>query len=282
MPVRTDPRESKRYWNRLEEYCSKHVLNPKSGFCCEHGEACRDSAESRSNAFAAGQLSYVGDRYAVEAEGIPMRILVVPMQVGRDEVVDMDKRRGQILGRIENPRNPHMRGVVQVLQVLFGLEPGGVVEKIHNNSHVLEAYAMANSVLCSNLPTGGKSRRGEPTRTMWKNCREHLRQTIVLLKPTIIVTQGNAPRDALGTVVDRCEPIGDRVDRVTVGGVQATWCKLWHPAAPRYWGDAGHFREIAVPALRHVRHLALSQQPAPLEEGIRKMHYVMQHHPVQV
>ena len=196
--------------------------------------------------------------------------LVVPMQVGRDEVIDMDKRRGQILGRVENPRNPHMRGVVQVLQVLFGLEPGGVVEKIHNNSHVLEAYAMANSTLCSNLPTGGQSRRGEPTRTMSKNCREHLRQTIVLLKPTIIVTQGSAPRDALGTVVDRCEPIRDRVDRVTVGGVQAIWCKLWHPAAPRYWGDAGHFREIAVPALRHVRHLALSQQPAPLEEGIRK------------
>lgn len=249
MPVITDPRESKRYWNRLEEYFSKHVLNPKSGFCCEHGKACRDSAKRRATRSPPASSVTWETGTQSRRKASQCGYSSSPMQVGRDEVIDMDTRHGQILERIEKPRrNPHMRGVVQVLQVLFGLEPGGVVEKIHNNSHVLEAYAMANSVLCSNLPTGGQSRRGEPTHTMWKKCREHLRQTIVLLKPTIIVTQGNVPRDALGTVVDRCDPtIHDRVDRVTVGGVQAIWCKLWHPAARGYWGDAGHFRD-AMPA----------------------------------
>ena len=265
MPVITDPRASKRYWNRLEEYCSKRVLNPESGFCCEHGEACRNSAEGPGNGFAAGQLSYVGDGYAVEIDGIPMRILVAAMQVGSNEVIDMEKRRGQIRGRIEESpreRNPHMRGVVQVLQVLFGLEPGGVVESIHNSSHVLEAYAMANSVLCSNLPTGGRSRRGSPTRAMLANCREHLRQTVALLEPTIIVTQGNAARDALGQAVDRYERVRDRVAHAQTGDVRAIWCELWHPAAWGYWGDTGHFNEDAAPALRYARHLALSQQPA--------------------
>lgn len=265
MPVITDPRASKRYWNRLEEYCSRRVLNPKSGFCCERGEACRNSAEGPGNAFAAGQLSYVGDGYAVEIDGIPMRILVAAMQVGSSEVIDMKRRRGQIRGRIpESPRerNPHMRGVVQVLQVLFGLEPGGVVEKIHNSSHVLEAYAMANSVLCSNLPTGGRSRRGSPTRAMLTNCREHLRQTIALLEPTIIVTQGNAPAKALGQAVDRYERVRDRVAQVKAGDARAVCCELWHPAAWGYWGDTGHFNTAAVPALRYARHLALARQPS--------------------
>ncbi len=265
MPVITDPRASKRYWKRLEEYCSRRVLNPESGFCCERGEACRNSAEGPGNAFAAGQLSYVGDGYAVEIDGIPMRILVAAMQVGSSEVIDMKRRRGQIRARIpESPRerNPHMRGVVQVLQVLFGLEPGGVVEKIHNSSHVLEAYAMANSVLCSNLPTGGRSRRGSPTRAMLTNCREHLRQTIALLEPTIIVTQGNAPAKALGQAVDRYERVRDRVAQVKAGDARAVCCELWHPAAWGYWGDTGHFNTAAVPALRYARHLALARQPS--------------------
>ena len=259
MSVRTDPSESKRYWNRLEAYCSMHVLKPKSefsksGFCCEYGEACRSSVGGKRNSFAAGQLSYVGDGYAVEIDGRPMRILVVPVQVGEDEVNDMDKRRKQVLEcRDPSRRPPHMCAVVEVLQVLFGLEPGGVVERINRNSHVLEAYAMANSVLCSNLS-------GNPTGAMLKNCREHLSQTIELLEPTIIVTQGNVPRDTFREAVDRYEPICERVARVTIKGVQAVCCEILLPS-PGYYGPKGHFCQVAVPALERTRRLALGKAP---------------------
>ena len=255
MPVVTDQEASERYRQRLEEYCSKHVLNPKSGFCCEHGEACHSSVGGKRNSFAAGQLSYVGDGYAAEIDGRPMRILVVPMQVGRGADIDMDRRRGQVLEcKKPSRRNPHMRAVVEVLQVLFGLEPGGVVEKINNNSHVLEAYAMANSVLCSNLS-------GSPTDAMLENCREHLRQTIALLKPTIIVTQGNVPRDTFRKAVDRYKPtIYDRVGRATIKGVQAVCCEILLPS-PGYYGPEGHFCQVAVPALERARRLALGKTP---------------------
>lgn len=228
---------------------------PNSQFCCEHEAACRSSAERNGKKFAAGQLSYVGDGYAAKIDGRPMRILVVPMQVGSDEVIDMDRRREQIL-ECKNPsrRNPHMRAVVEVLQVLFGLEPGGVVEKINNNSHVLEAYAMANSVLCSNLS-------GSPTDAMLENCREHLSQTIALLKPTIIVTQGNVPRDTFRKVVGRrYEPICDRVARVTIKGVQAVCCEIRLPSQG-FYGPEGHFCQVAVPALERARELALDKTP---------------------
>ena len=255
MSVVTDQEASERYRQRLEEYCSKHVLGPNSGFCCEHGEACRSSVGGKRNSFAAGQLSYVGDGYAVEIDGRPMRILIVPIQVGRDQVIDMGTRREQIRACIDPSRqNQHMRAVVEVLQVLFGLEPGGIVKQIDSNSHVLEAYAMANSVLCSNLS-------GSPTDAMLKNCREHLRQTIELLEPTIIVTQGNVPRDTLRKAVDRYEPtIYDRVARVTIKGVQAVCCEILLPS-PGFFGSEGHFRQVAVPALERARRLALGKAP---------------------
>ena len=269
-PVVTNQDDSKRYWNRLEEYCSENVLNPRTGFCCGHKKACRSSAErncssreEKDNSFSAGQLSYVGDGYAVEIGGKPMRILVVPMQVGKKrDGISMKERREQVLERIPHPgkdRNKHMPGVIQVLQVLMDLDQSGKV-KIDDGRHVLEAYAMANSVLCSNLPTGGRSRRGSPTDDMLTNCREHLRQTIVLLEPTIIVSQGDVPAKALWDTVDGNEPIRDRVARVTVEGVQAIYCELRHPS---WSGWAKHFREEGRPALLHARELALEPPPTP-------------------
>ena len=279
MSIVIDPKVSKRYWKRLEEYFSRNVMGPGPNFRfrCIHEANCRCSAErKKSYSFHPGQLSYVGDGYAVEIDGRPMRILVVPMQVGCKKVIDMDRRREQICERMkESPqeRNPHMRGVVEMLQVLFRIESGG--EKINDGCHVLEAYAMANSVLCSKLkPDGGRS--GSPTSTMLTKCREHLRRTIVLLEPTIIVTQGNPPKKSLKKLADPYEPIRDwtsrvtvargraapvTVARVTVGNVQAVWCNLYHPALR---GDYGtYFNEAGVPALRYARELALEQTPIP-------------------
>ena len=303
-PVVTNQDDSKRYWKRLEKYFSEKVMGPgpNSQFCCEHEDACCSSAERKKGySFHPGQLSYVGDGYAAEIGGIPMRILVVPMQVGSCERIDMARRHEQVLERILHPGkdgNKHMPGVIQVLQVLMGLDPYGDVEKIDDGNHVLKAYAMANSVLCSKLKPGRKrtgrkrsgsptddmltncrehKRSGSPTGTMLTNCQEHLRQTIVLLKPTIIVSQGIPPKKSLEKIAgsgyehvrdwtSRVKVSGGpaapvTVARVTVGNVQAVWCNLYHPALR---GDYGtYFDEAGAPALRHARELALEQPPTP-------------------
>ena len=280
-PVVTNQDDSKRYRQSLEKYFSRNVMvpGPNSQFCCEHEEACRDSAKRRGKAFRAGQLSYVGDGYAVEIDGRPMRILVVAMQVGTDEVIDMNRRSEQMDERkhqCKKDRNKHMQGVTEVLQVLFGLDPGGS-EKINEDSHVFDAFAMANSVLCSKLKSDG-GRSGSPTDKMLTNCREHLRQTIVLLEPTIIVSQGIPPKKSLEKIAGSgYEPIRDWTSRVkvnggtaapvtvawvTVGNVQAVWCNLYHPALRD--GDYGtYFNEAGAPALSYARKLALGQPPTP-------------------
>ena len=284
-PVVTNQDDSKRYWKRLEEYFSGNVMGPGPNFRfrCIHEADCRCSAEKKKGySFHPGQLSYVGDGYAVEIDGIPMRILVVAMQVGSDKVIDMHRRSEQMDKRkhqCKKDRNEHMQGVTEVLQVLFGLDPGGP-EKINEDSHVFDVFAMANSVLCSKLKPGrkrtGRKRSGSPTDKMLTNCREYLRQTIVLLEPTIIVSQGIPPKKSLEKLADRYEHVHDwpsrvkvnggpaapvTVARVTVGNVQAVWCSLYHPALR---GDYGtYFDEAGAPALHYARELALGQPPTP-------------------
>ena len=256
MPITVDLAASLEYRKRLKDYCSANVLTPDLKFVCKHEKKCRFSAEKLDNSFAPGQLSYVGDGYAAEENGIPMRILIVSIQVGTNEVISMERRREQILGRMSGKRNPHMRGVTRTLQALWNIRDSKV-ERIDDDQHVLEAYAMANSTLCSNLPTDGKSRKGEPTDCMWLKCSSHLRRTVELLEPTIIVTQGQkAPKESIEKITDKRTQIAGSIERVTVGRVEAIWSRFDHPSAWRF--KRNYLSDVVEPTLQKVRELALS------------------------
>jgi hypothetical protein len=266
MEARTDPESSQRYVRLLGERLKGVVLDELDKFCCDSGAECRTSVGS--DGFAAGQLSYVGDHYATESAGRPLRVLVVSMQVGDDEApVTLERRREQIRARISEPfsdRNQHMAGVTTALRLLFGGEPGadGAGEWLSTPTgpvHVLDAYAMANSVLCSRRP--GRGRTGSPSAKMLRNCRDHLRATIEVLEPVVIQSQGRAARvsthQAVERAVDTIRWLDGEVAEVTVGGASAVWCSLRHPA--RNWGQLqrAYLREVAAPALKRARYVAL-------------------------
>jgi hypothetical protein len=99
LEARTDPTASGGYRRALDDTLRGRVLDGTDLFCCTSGPEC--VASVRADGFAAGQLSYVGDHYAAESEGRPLRILIVSMQVGDDEApVTMERRREQILQRV--------------------------------------------------------------------------------------------------------------------------------------------------------------------------------------
>ncbi len=270
MATLTDLAISQGYRRRLDEYLHR-VVSAEGRFQCPAGERCAGSVAS-GHGLAQGQLSYVGDRYAAEIDGRSFRVLVASMQVGDAEApVTMSRRREQIRVRIpELPaqRNAHMRGVTYALQLLFGLEPGLDGEHLDDGTHVLDAYAMANSTLCSNLPTSGASRRGAPTRTMLRECGVHLRDTIRLLQPTIIHTQGRSSNEATSThgslaaIVDEVQWLDDWTAKIRVDAVRAVWCSLPHPSAgpPKawQWTTSPFYAKVARPALLRARALALS------------------------
>lgn len=256
----------RRYRTALEAALHNRVLDATGRFCCSSGRECRASV--RADGFAAGQLSYVGDHYATESGGRPLRIVVVSMQVGDDEApVTIERRREQIRSRIPESfaqRNQHMAGVSTALRVLYGGGPGAdrdgeLLATPGGPVHVLDAYAMTNSVLCSRRP--GAGREGAPTRTMITNCGRHLRTTIEALDPTVIHSQGRggawSTHQAVERVVDELEPVDDNVWRVRIGDVKAIWCSLKHPA--RNWGQLGrqYLHEVAVPSLQSARQSAL-------------------------
>lgn len=270
--VSTDPATSQRFRRELDLALRGRVLDGGGLFCCPSGTACRESVGS--DGFAGGQLSYVGDHYDAATSDGPFRILVVSMQVGDDEApVTMARRREQIRTRIPEQfgqRNQHMAGVTTDLRVLFGGRPGDdrageYLRTPLGDVHVLDAYAMANSVLCSRRP--GSGREGAPTATMIRNCSDNLRSTIDTLQPTIIHSQGRSQsgwstHQAIETLADKIEPIDEYNSRIRFGNSEAVWCSLKHPA--RNWGQLGraYFREVAWPALLGARAAALDLPPA--------------------
>ncbi len=250
---------------RLDDRLMSHVLDRDGAFVCVNAAVCQQSAVDKSFGFAGGQLSYVGNHYEQVIEGQPMRVLVVSMQVGDDEApVTMNGRAAQIrplIRQTPGQRNPHMRGVTRALQVLYGLPLEPEYERLPNGAHVLDAFAMANSTLCSALPTDGASRRGKPTAVMLDNCATHLAATIETLRPTIIHTQGADTVKVMKGLASAIEEVSETVSRIHVGEHRMILCALAHPAAgpPKSWSSmkpGSYFDTVVRPSLILARELA--------------------------
>ncbi len=264
-----DWQASRRYQDRLVTHFTGRVLGSNGDFVCGSSAACCSSAEARGFGFAGGQLSYVGDAYACAVGDRPFRLLVVSMQVGDAEApVTMSRRTEQVVERIpEQPgkRNPHMRGVTRALQLLHGLTVDAADEHLPDGTHVLRAYAMANSTLCSALPTGGKSRRGRPTDVMLARCAPYLEATLLNLEPTIVLVQGTDTLTAIERLSTTVQRFTDEVALIEVRSQRMIRCATSHPAAgpPVSWSSlrpGSYFANLVAPSLQLSRELALGHQ----------------------
>lgn len=271
MGTSIDLEASRQYRERLAAHFTGRVLDAGGQFMCPEAPACRGSAEAAGFAFAGGQLSYVGDAYAASVDGRPFRVLVVSMQVGDAEApVGPARRIEQVVERIpQRPgkRNPHMRGVTRALQLLYGLpvsrDGDPADERLTDGTHVLRAYAMANSTLCSALPTGAKSRRGKPTSTMLARCAPHLEATVRELAPTVMQVQGADTRAALDALATTVERFSNEVTVIDITGRRVVSCATSHPSSgpPSSWSSLepeSYFADVVAPALQLTRKLALA------------------------
>ena len=233
--------------------------------------------------FAAGQLSYVGDYYALaDARGV-LRIMFLGMQTGEDRMhKTMAFRAVQVRGAAEQGRatsTRHMDATAAALGVLLGTEPAEqtvVVDGVRR--HVFECFALANAALCSSAKPGAGvdprvGRGGSPAAVFYKNCRPHLAATIALIRPTIVVVQGRtqggwSPSRALLDVA-RCDPV-DGDDQLVVArlassagfGAHRFVAALFpHPGVQdeRSWQsgwNSRYFNSDVAPRLRTARELA--------------------------
>jgi hypothetical protein len=266
--IAVDSKKSADRYARLSAYVTRNLLKADGTFCCANAEACRGSILSNWKLFE-GQCSYLGEHYEASDNGRPMRILVVPMQTGRPNIgVDLDKRRAQVWGSRDKPysgtgsRNPHMRGVTKALKVLWGIDPGGGSEgewlsTNRKRIHLFDTFAMANATLCSRIKVD--SAKGQGSKVMLDRCSAHLRETIQILEPTIIHSQGRrngglSTHTSVEAICDRIDWVDEYVARVMIGEVKAVWVSLRHPSLQ--WGRK-HLDTVVIPALKRARSIAI-------------------------
>jgi len=203
-----------------------------ASFSCPHQHECEGAASPRPLHF--GAEAYVGPRY-----GKALRIVVVSLDTGHASS-DLDERRAAIESLGPEKLNPHMKGTTILLSRLLDAEtPVGA------NPHPY--YAMINAAKCSGAD-GSKNKL--PSR-LYRNCRYFALRELALLKPQLIVTQGNDAAAAVGgpdpvdkgallSVVRRLGARGAAADYlVSLGQEYLRRCTLLE-AAPVYVLQAPH------------------------------------------
>jgi hypothetical protein len=244
---------------RLERYFD-HEVTSFGQLICRHGGVCKSEACRVRADFYAGQLSYLGSHYDLLQTERPLRVLIVPMEVGAPPgFVSMTQRTEQVQAVRYGSRNPHMQGVVFALQLAFGipLSAGRANEHVDTDDgqvHVLDAFAMANLRLCSLAAPGKKSRA---TELVSANCAAHLAQTIRILKPTLVISQGKDVRPTLARLFALERQHSDHVFTASLAADTFVWAAFYHPT--RWWDRLGrpYLREVVEPELKRARRLAL-------------------------
>lgn len=267
MTLTSNPAATALRRDDLAAYMDEHVLGP-AGFCCRTGLECRTSVESRKAPadFAYGQLPHLGMFYDLKEESIPLRILVIAMEIGRtDTEITLAMRRLQVLGSADlapRSRNPHMVGVTHALRTLHGREIGddsaGEMLDLgsENPVHLFDAYAMTNVRLCTSVRQG--TTESYPTAVMTKNCIRHLRESITILEPTVCVVQGAGIPKYLAPLVSRRTQITDSLADVTICGVNTLMAEFSHPTAHGghnwgRWTNMPYLQNTVIPTLRQAR-----------------------------
>jgi len=238
----SDTRRSQAIAGELSAYLGGHVVDGDS-FICRYAKDCK--ASSKAKHFYEGQAHHVGRHYDLTYEGRPWRIVVCGQENGRPiEHQSMDDRYRQVVGSGQErfmatsgfrTRNPHMKGTTSLLRLWFGLGLGKDYrdEFIRVNDekvHIFDAFSLVNFLMCTATDGGNK---GKSTGTMQYYCGGHFKQIINILKPTLLVCQGDRVsqwvREAYGVI--RIRP---QEGRISTSTLETRVLEFSHPAA---WGE---------------------------------------------
>ena len=263
-PLAVDRTTSGQRKARLESYLSTSVWNPNEGFVCTSATGCRSSAEKAGASFYEAQGHMIGSCYDTHVDGTPHRVVVVPMETGEPKQHrTVEQRTQDILDSGEctfGQRNQHMRGVTFALRLAFGLPVDADTEQLQftdgSSAHLFDAYAMTNLLLCSAVDHGTAKSRA--TGVMRKSCSRHLRATLEILEPTLVISQGAGLDKTLTGTLGVTHNVTPNVAICDLDGSRFVWVSLRHPSRGN-WSSlkCDYLHEVVVPAIRRGRELAL-------------------------
>jgi uracil-DNA glycosylase len=268
QPVQTAQRTQ-----ALAAYYHRHVL-AGDDFRCRHCVACKASYTSEHGRYSEGQLNAPGTHHDLVVDGRPQRIVVVGQEsgTGRAHTTMTDRRAAIAHAAAEQrfvaepghrARTQHMKGITNLLRLLFGnglgMDYAGEFITLADGSqvHLLHCFTLVNYLLCSAHSTK-RSKQGESTTTMRRNCNEHFRATLEILAPTVVVVEGKAMWPHVRRAFDTIEAVAEPLFRATVGEEVMHVLSLTHPSSrhPYNWGinaATPYLLETVIPAVARVR-----------------------------
>ncbi|MFD8101083.1 hypothetical protein ACFV24_16205 [Nocardia fluminea] len=251
-----------------------------NGFVCVSSAICGGAAARRGADFYEGQLSHVGLHYDLYEEGVPLRILVLGMEMGRpDRHISLEARRLQQDDAIRMnfaARHAHMLGTTSALRAAFGRGLGadraGELLPLTNEpvpQHVMQCYALVNKRLCSAVVPSDSARgrkfQAASVPVMDRSCLPHLGATVRILEPTLVILQSKSLRRLIKPYLKHSEPIApssEYLEYAEFAGVPTVIANFSHPAAyfPYNWGTSYrnvYANEVVEPALSAARRFLL-------------------------
>lgn len=267
------PQQTAARYAALAAYYEQAVLCGET-FLCRHCAACKASYTNAQGRYSAGQLNAPGTHYDLTVDGRPLRIVIVGQESGTGLAhTTMADRRAAIAHTAANQRfiaeagytarTQHMKGITNVLRLIFGKGLGtdyrdefiGLADG--SEVHLLHCFALVNYLLCSAHSTR-RSKRGESTATMRRNCNEHFRATLEILEPTVVIVGGKSMWPNVRRAFDELTPVDGPLYRAEIEGRALFVLSFTHPSAmyPHNWGvNSGtpYLLEMVVPAVAALR-----------------------------
>ncbi len=206
----------------------------------------------------------VGPCYDTRVDGTPHRVVVLPMETGEPKQHRTVEQRTQDVlasGKLTfGKRNQHMRGVTFALRLAFGLPVDADTEHIQfadgTSTHLFDAYAMTNLLLCSAVDHGTAKSRA--TSTMRKSCSRHLRESLEILQPTLVISQGAGLDNTLLSTFGVTKSVAPNVVACELAGNRFAWVSLRHPSRGN-WSSlkCAYLHDVVVPAITVGRTFAV-------------------------
>lgn len=276
-PIHCDLAETERRFQALHAYYAEHVLAGDS-FRCIHCDQCKASYTNELGRYAEGQLNAPGTHYDLRLDGQPLRIVVVGQESGAGIAYTSMMQRRAAMARTAaerrfvaevdyGARTQHMKGITSALRLLFGLGLGSdyagefITLEDGRSVHLLHCFALVNYLHCS-AHSHQRSKRGESTATMRRNCLVHFRNTLEILAPTVMIVGGSAMWPHVRRAFDALAVIDGPLFQAHFNGNQALVARFTHPSAmhPHNWGinaETPYLLHTVAPALAQMRELIL-------------------------
>ena len=271
-----DSEDGRRRREGLEDYISSNLLTSKREFICRScNSTCRPSAQRSGQILVEGEMPHVGQYYSLrDGSGRTVRVVVMGEERGVPKSrklgpssghrgassVSVAERTEVILANrnaLHRKANSHINGTVWGLVALFEAGPvAGRDETIivgRHRVHVLEAFVLTNSTLCSAIGGTGK---GKATPEMRATCAQHARAMLKILEPTHLLLQGASARAAVERAAGR-SLLNEKVTSIQFGTTSCNVVTLNHPTShePTNWSgpSRGYFRTTVQPLLAAAR-----------------------------